>query len=101
MLDSGARKAQIAQARGAANALAAEHMAIDALANRRPPEPAPSQSWFHALTPRAQVITIFRHCLAGQHAAAGSLMEWIPGERRDQEPYRLFLSWAAGNCRAR
>jgi hypothetical protein len=38
MLGSGARAAQVAARRGSADALAAEHLAVDALANRWPPD---------------------------------------------------------------
>jgi len=44
------------------------------------------------MTPKAQVVKIFRHCLARQHDRARSLVACIPGQNRSEEPYRLFLS---------
>jgi len=59
-----------------------------------------TEARFGAMTPKGQLVTIFRSCLAGQQAHARSLMAWIPGERRSIEPYRGFLSWAAVACAA-
>jgi len=99
MLDSEERKVEIAASRGTNDPQAIEHLAIDALANRRLPGPALPQEQFQAMTPKAQLVTIFRHCLSGQRAAATSLMNAIPAERRAMGPYPSFLAWAADNCR--
>jgi predicted membrane-bound spermidine synthase len=98
LLGSGASAAEIAARRGPADPVAAEHLAIDALANRRPPAQALEKGRFMAMTPTGQIVTVFRHCLAGQPAQARSLMAWIPEERRSQEFYRPFLSWADREC---
>lgn len=100
LLGSEVRMSEIASRKDAADPLAAEHQAIDALVSRRRPEQDMTEPRFGAMTPKGQLVTIFRHCLAGQQAHARSLMEWIPGERRSIEPYRGFLSWAAGACAA-
>ena len=77
-----------------------EQLAIDALANRRRLDLPVEQDRFEAMTPKGQTVTIFRHCMAGQQAAARSLMGWIPAERRSAEPYRSFFSWARTDCGA-
>jgi spermidine synthase len=104
LLGSGARAAQIAARVSAADPavdpLAAEHVAIDALANRRRPVQAMEKNRFMAMTDKGQIVTLFHHCLAGQQAQARSLMAWIPQERRSQELYRSFLSWADKECAA-
>ena len=91
---------EIASRKDGADPLAAEHQVIEALVQRRPPEPDITQSRFGAMSPNGQLVTIFRHCLGGQHAQAHSLMAWIPVERRSMEPYRGFFSWAAVACAA-
>jgi spermidine synthase len=98
LLGSGASVAEIAARVGPGDPLAAEHLAIDALANHRRPSPAVDRGRFMALTPKAQVVTIFHHCLAGQPAQARSLMGWISADLRSQELYRSFLSWAVKEC---
>jgi predicted membrane-bound spermidine synthase len=102
LLESEARKVDIAGRRaargGAFDPLAAEQLAIDALANRRRLEPPVDQERFQAMTPTGQLVTIFHHCVAGQQAAARSLMGWIPEERRSAEPYRSFFVWATAGC---
>jgi spermidine synthase len=102
LLDSEARMAEIARRRASsglpAAPEAAEHLAIDALAHRRKPERQISEERFLALTPRGQVVTIFRHCLAGERARARSLTAWIPETSRSQEPYHSFFSWVATGC---
>ena len=98
MLGSEVRMREIASRKDAADPLAAEHQAIDALVKRQPPQADIAQARFGAMTPKGQLVTIFRHCLAGQQAYARSLMAWIPGERRSMEPYRAFFSWAAVAC---
>ena len=100
ILRSEMRKVEIAMSRDSSDPLAAEHLAIDHLAQRRPPGPAMRRARFEALTPGTQVVTMFRHCLAGQDALAIAYMGWIAEDRRLQEPYRSFFSWAAANCRA-
>jgi hypothetical protein len=97
MLGSGARVAEIAARTGPADPLAAEHIAIDALASHRAPPPV-DRDRFMAMTPTAQVVTVFHHCLARQRAKAQALMEWVPAQRRSGEAYRSFLAWAAKNC---
>lgn len=102
LLDSEAGKVEIASRRAPARAepQADEHMAIDALANRRQPDPRVERNRFEAMTPKGQLVTIFRHCLAGQEAAASALMTWIPEERRSVEPYRSFFTWSTAGCAA-
>jgi spermidine synthase len=96
-LGSGARAAQIAARAGPADPLAAEHIAIDALASRRRPQ-APSRERFAAMTVRGQVVTLFHHCIAGERARAAQMAGWIARERREEEPYRSFLAWTARHC---
>jgi spermidine synthase len=91
LLRSGARVAQIAARHGPTDPLAAEHLAIDALANRRPPD-AMDQDRFTAMTPWGQTVTAFHHCLAGNSRHARTLMGWM------QQPDRAFLSWAEREC---
>jgi hypothetical protein len=98
LLDSEARMGEIASRKDSADPLAAEHQVIEALVQRRRPESDMTQSSFGAMTPKGQLVTIFRHCLAGQQARAHSLMAWIPAERRSMEPYRDFFGWAAVAC---
>ena len=98
MLGSDVRMGEIASRRDGADPLAAEHQAIDALVKRRPPEADMTQARFGAMTDEGQLVTIFRHCLAGQQGQARSLMAWIPGERRSRERIRSFFSWAAVAC---
>jgi hypothetical protein len=101
LLGSGARVAQIAERTSAddpAYPLAAEHLAIDALANRRPPPKAMEKSAFTAMTARGRIVTVFQHCVAGQSAQARALIGWIDADLRAQEPYRSFLSWADKEC---
>lgn len=78
--------------------LAAEHLAIDALANRRRPDPALAGETFAALTPLGQVVTVFHHCLVSERERARTLMAAIPQEQRALEPYRSFFAWAAERC---
>ena len=96
-LGSGARAAEIAARAGSGDALAAEHVAIDALAMRRKPV-APAPERFAAMTVRGQVVTMFHHCVAGERASAAAMAGWISRERRAAEPYRSFLDWAAREC---
>jgi hypothetical protein len=98
LLGSGASAAQIAARVGPADPVAAEHLAIDALANRQWPGQTVDRAGFMALTPKAQVVTVFRHCLAGQPGQARALMEWIPESLRSQALYRSFLAWADDEC---
>ena len=93
VLGSGASVAQIAARAGPADPLAAEHLAIDALANRRPPAQPPEKGRFLAMTAKGQLVTAFHHCLDGR-----SLLAWIPEDRRSGEPYRSLLAWAAKEC---
>jgi spermidine synthase len=63
MLGSGARAAEIARMKGWEDPVAAEHLAIDDLANRRPPaEPIAS------LPPRARAVAEFHRCVAAAPA---------------------------------
>jgi len=101
LLGSGARVAQIAARTSAddpAYPLAAEHLAINALANRRAPPKAIEKSAFMAMTAKGQIVTVFHHCVAGQPAQARTLMGWIPEDLRAQQVYRSFLSWADKEC---
>lgn len=104
LLESEAGKLQIAGRRvasgGAIDPLAAEQMAIGDLANRRSLLPAVEREAFLAMTPKGQLATIFRHCMAGRGDAALSLMAWIPEARRSTEPYRSFFSWSTTGCAA-
>jgi predicted membrane-bound spermidine synthase len=97
MLGSGARVADIAAHADRRNPLAAEHIAIDALAAHRAPVQMDADR-FAALTPKAQVVTVFHHCVAGQRAKARVLMEWIPPNRRSGDAWRAFSAWAAKAC---
>ena len=63
MLGSGARAAQIAAQKGWDDPVAAEHLAIDALARREPP-PDPSR----AASPEAKRLIAFHQCLAAAPA---------------------------------
>jgi hypothetical protein len=101
LLGSGARVAQIAARTSAddpAYPLAAEHLAITALANRRAPPEAIEKSAFMAMTAKGQIVTVFHHCVAGQPAQARTLMGWIPEDLRAQQVYRSFVSWADKEC---
>jgi len=97
MLGSGARVAEIAARADRRDPLAAEHIAIDALAGRRSPAQMEPER-FAALTPKAQVVTVFHHCIAGQRARARELMTQIPPAVRADEAYRAFAAWAAKGC---
>jgi spermidine synthase len=99
LLDSQARMSEIAARRPKTDAVAAEHLAIEALAKRVPPEPAVDAKDFAAMTPKGQAVTIMRHCLARQTEQARSLMALVPQERRAKEPFRGFAAWAAAECR--
>ncbi len=89
LLGSGAQAAAIAARRGPSDPLAAEHLAIDALAHRRAPDSV-DQARFAAMTPRAQAVTVFHHCLLGNQAK--QLMGWI------QQPDAALVAWAARGC---
>jgi len=93
LLGSGANAAQIAARHGPSDPLAAEHLAIDALANRRPPE-MPERERFMALPPWGRTITLFHHCVLGKPAQVRAMLGWI-GERGD-----AFTAWARANCGA-
>lgn len=99
MLGSETRMVEIARSKDPADPLVAEQLAVDALATGRRPERAMiAQDRFLAMTPKGQVLTLMRYCLAGEQARARSIMAWIPQERRDEEPYRDFLAWARRGC---
>ncbi len=98
LLGSGATVAEIAARAGPADPLAAEHLAVNALATRQRPDANVDRSRFLALTPKAQVVTVFHHCLAGQRLQARELMEWLSAELRSQAFYRSFASWADREC---
>ena len=89
LLGSGAQAAAIAARRGASDPLAAEHLAIDALAHRRTPASV-DQARFAAMTPRAQAVTAFHHCLLGNQGR--QLMGWM--QRTDA----ALVAWAARAC---
>ena len=95
LLGSGAQAAGIAARRGATDPVAAEHLAIDAVANRRRPV-VMEKGRFAAMTPKAQLVTVFHHCLAGEPARARTLVEWMREDGRPVDP--AFLSWAGKEC---
>jgi hypothetical protein len=97
ILGSGARAAEIAARAGPADPVAAEHIAIDALASRRKPQ-APPRERFAAMTAHGQLVTLFHHCVAGERQRAAQMAGWIPRERLAQEPYRAFFAWSARSC---
>lgn len=88
LLGSGARAAAIAARRGSSDPVAAEHLAIDALAHRQ--RPVLDQSRFAAMTPWGQAVTIFHHCLLGDQGR--TIMGWM------QPSDAAFLSWARREC---
>jgi hypothetical protein len=87
-LGSGARAAAIAAHRGPSDPLAAQHLAIDALAHRR--HPAVDRTHFSQLTPWGQAVAVFHQCVLG--AQGRTLMGWM------QQADAAFLSWAAREC---
>jgi hypothetical protein len=89
LLGSGAQAAAIAARRGASDPVAAEHLAIDAVAHRRPPASV-DKARFAAMTPRAQAVTVLHHCLLGDQAR--QLMGWM------QQPDAALVAWAASAC---
>jgi len=89
LLGSGAQAAAIAARRGASDPLAAEHLAIDAVAHRRQPGSI-DRARFDAMTPRAQAVTAFHHCLLGDQGQ--QLIGWM------QQPDAALSAWAAGAC---
>jgi hypothetical protein len=91
LLGSGALVAQIAARRGANDPLAAQHLAIDALANRRRPE-AMEKDRFMAMPPWGQTVTVFHHCLAGERERARTMAGWM----RERDP--SFDAWAGREC---
>ncbi|MGH8688130.1 MAG: spermidine synthase, partial [Burkholderiales bacterium] len=91
LLGSGARVAEIARWTGWANPLAAEHLAIDAVARRLAPPPI-DHARFAAMTARGQWATAFHQCLAGDRARANEMLGWL----RERDPG--LLAWAARAC---
>jgi spermidine synthase len=89
LLGSGAQAAAIAARRGASDPLAAEHLAIDAVAHRQPPARV-EQARFAAMTPRAQAVTVFHHCLLGDQGT--QLIGWM------RQPDAALFAWAARAC---
>ncbi len=89
LLGSGAQAAAIAARRGAADPVAAEHLAIDALANRRD---LITKSEFTAMTPRAQALALFRECLAGERERVRS---WTREAKHLDASLRF---WMAESC---
>jgi predicted membrane-bound spermidine synthase len=89
LLGSGAQAAAIAARRGASDPLAAEHLAIDALAHRRTPASV-DQARFAAMTPRTQAVAAYHHCLLG--AQGRQLMSWM------QQTDAALSAWAARGC---
>ncbi|MGH8742329.1 MAG: hypothetical protein ACREUN_15520, partial [Burkholderiales bacterium] len=98
MLGSEIRMVDIAKSKDPADPLVKEQLAIEALVTGRRPERLIPQDRFLAMTPRGQVLTVLRHCLAGERSRARSLMAWIPVSRRSEKPYRDFLDWAGRGC---
>src|SRR5258706_1222340 len=98
LLGRRATVAEIAARVGPAAPLAAEHLAVNALATPQRPNAAIDRNRFLALTPKAQVVTVFHYCLAGLPVQARSQMEWIPEELRSQPFYRSFVLWADKEC---
>jgi spermidine synthase len=95
MLGSGARAAAIARSKGWEDPVAAEHLAIDAAANRRPPA-AVDEGRFAAMTAKGQHVTVFHHCLAGE---AGRARELAARMRASGRPLEGSLgAWAARQC---
>ncbi|HUP90674.1 MAG TPA: fused MFS/spermidine synthase [Solimonas sp.] len=97
MLDSEAGKIAIAAQHDPGDPVVAEHLAIDALARRSAPIPTDPAA-FAAMTPKAQLVTIFRECLAGQLTAAHALMASVPQALRADELHASFFDWAAREC---
>src|SRR5262249_17349020 len=97
MLGSGARAAEIAARAHRKDPVAADHLAIDALAGRRAPTPV-DDGRFASMTAKGQLVTVFHHCLAGQRTRARELMGQIPAEVRSDDAYRSFLTWAGKSC---
>jgi len=93
LLGSGAKAAAIAARKGPADPLAAEHLAIDALAHRRTPE-MPERDRFLSLPPWGRTVALFHHCVYGKPAEVRTMLGWI-GERGD-----AFAAWAKANCGA-
>ena len=98
LLDSEAGMAEIAAHRDPTDPVVAEQLAIDAMANRRPPKGRIESPRFDTMTQKGQLVTLFRHCLAGQQGTARSLAASIAPEKRAQEPYLSFFSWARKAC---
>lgn len=86
--------------RDPADPVAAEHLAIDALANRRSPAAAPEPSAFASMTPTAQLVTVFSNCLAGRLEQAHALMALIPLAQRMDQLHVPFFEWAERGCTA-
>ena len=95
LLGSGARAARIAAAKGPGDPVAAEHLAIDAVAQRRPPV-AVEQERFAAMTAKGQQVTVFHHCLAGEAGRARELAAWMRAQGRPLEG--SLGAWAARQC---
>jgi len=91
LLGSGALVAQIAARRGPADPVAAQHLAIDALASRRRPE-VMEKDRFMAMPLWGQTVTVFHHCVAGERARARAMTGWM--RERDTS----FVAWAEREC---
>jgi predicted membrane-bound spermidine synthase len=91
LMGSGASVARIAAQKGPSDPVALEHMVIDAAANRRAPV-APGQAAFQSMTPRAQSVIAFHHCVAGQGERAWTMMGWM--QARDP----ALFAWAGSQC---
>jgi spermidine synthase len=89
LLGSGARAASIAARKAPADPLAAQHAAIDALANRRAPA-ATEESRFAAMTPEGQTVIAFHQCLSGEPVRE------VLGRLRERDA--AFAAWAAQEC---
>jgi len=92
LMGSGASAARIAAGKGPSDPVALEHMVIDAAANRRAPV-APGQAAFQSMTPRAQAVTVFHHCVAGEAERAWTMMGWM----RARDP--ALFAWAERACK--
>ncbi len=89
LLGSGAQAAAIAARRGSSDPVAAEHLAIDAVAHRRPAARV-DKAGFAAMTPRAQAVTVLHHCLFGHQGK--ELMAAM------QQADAAFVAWASREC---
>jgi predicted membrane-bound spermidine synthase len=88
LLGSGAQAAAIAARRGPSEPVAADHLAIDALAHRQ--RPVLNKAGFAALSPWGQAVTVFHHCLLGDQGRQ------VAGWMQAIDP--ALLTWMAREC---